>query len=70
MVPACNKGVSLHEISKGTNCFLNFRFLMFVAEHIDFDAYKGTAVHAFLIAANSCNCLYTYATSNDSISSF
>ena len=67
MVPACNKGVSLHEIAKGTNCFLNYYFLMFVAEHIDFDAYTGTAVHGFLIAANSSNCLYTYATGNNGI---
>ena len=37
MVPACNKGVSLHESAKGTSYFLNFCFLMFVAEHIEFD---------------------------------
>ena len=70
MVPACNKGVLLHEVPKGTSYFLNFCFLMFVAEHIDFDAYMGTAVHGFLIAANSSNCLHTYATSNNSIISF
>ena len=70
MVPACNKGVLLHEVPKGTSYFLNFCFLMFVAEHIDFDAYMGTAVHGFLIAANSSNFKYMYAIGSNSVISF
>ena len=32
-------------------------FHVLVAERITFDAYKGSAIHGFLIAANSSNCL-------------
>ena len=43
---------------------------MFVAEGINFDVYTETAVHGFLIAANSSNWLYTHTTSSDCIVPF
>ena len=38
MVLTHNKGVPLYEMQQGTNCFLSFCFLMFVAECISFDS--------------------------------
>ena len=57
MVPAHNKGVPLGEIVKGTDCFLNVCFLMLVAEHIDFDAYMGTAIISLHKQSTELMCL-------------
>ena len=37
--------------------FLRSCFHVLVAEHITFDVYAGIAVHGFLIAATSSDCL-------------
>ena len=53
----CNEGILLHEIAKGTNWLLNLLFSCALAEHVTFDVYAGIAIHGFLIAANSSDCL-------------